>query len=147
MLTSKLGSAILFLPSKLGKWLSRTHKLYIKYLNAGGNNFINKEEILEKSRRENKNQDIYEQEIIRAGRNVGATLATVLATVFYVIQIFTGAGMNYDLYAVVFTIPAGTFIVKAIRLKRKHEILVSAFYILFILFLSFAHIYNLCTAI
>ena len=44
---------------------------------------MQKEEILEKSRRENKNQDPYEKQVITAGGNAGAIAAAILATVFF----------------------------------------------------------------
>lgn len=106
---------------------------------------MNKEEILEKSRKENKNQDIFEKEILQQGGNVGAMTAAILATAFFVIQIFVGKGMNYGLYAVIFSIPSAGFIVKAIRLKRRHEIIVAVIYIIATLMFSVAHIYNLIT--
>ena len=107
---------------------------------------MQKEEILEKSRRENKNQDPYEKQVVVAGRNAGAIAAAVLATVFFVVQILTGGGMNYGLYAVVFIIPATGFTFKAIKLRRRHEIAVAALYWVGVALFSAAHIYQLITA-
>lgn len=107
---------------------------------------MNREEILEKSRTENKNQDVYEKEVIRDAANYGACAAGILATIFFVIQIFVGGGMNYGLYAVVFAIPAAGFIYKAIRLRRRHEIVVACIYAVATLMFSAAHIYNLITS-
>ena len=104
---------------------------------------MEKDQILEKSRKENKNQDIYEKEILKEGRNIGAATAGILATVFFVIQILTGGGINYGLYAVV---PAAAFTVKAFRMKKKHEIFMAVIYIIFVLLLSASHIYNLVTS-
>jgi hypothetical protein len=106
---------------------------------------MNKEEILEKSRQENKNQDVYEKEVLRMGGNAGAVTAIALATIFFAIQVFVGEGMNYGLYAIVFSVLGTGFVVKAIKLKRKHEIAVAIAYILLTLLLSAAHIYNLIT--
>ena len=107
---------------------------------------MEKDQISEKSRKENKNQDIYEKEILKEGRNIGAATAGILATIFFVIQILTGGGINYGLYAVVFSIPAAAFTVKAFRMKKKHEIFIAAIYIIFVLLLSASHIYNLVTS-
>jgi len=104
---------------------------------------MQKEEILEKSRKENKNQDIFEKEILKESGTIGAITAAILATVFFMIQIFVGKGMNYGLYAVVFSIPAAGFVVKAIRLKRRHEIIVAVIYSIAVLLFSIAHICNL----
>ncbi|MCI2047818.1 MAG: DUF6442 family protein [Faecalibacterium sp.] len=107
---------------------------------------MEKKEILEKSRSENKNKDLYENEVIKEGGNAGAIAAGILATIFFCIQIFTGGGMNYGLYAVVFSISAAGFSVKALKLKRKHEIIVAVLYWITVFAFSAAHIYNLILA-
>ncbi len=89
---------------------------------------MDKEEILKRSRNENKNQDVYEKEVITKGGDYGAVAAAVLATVLFILQILLGQGMNYGLYAIVFVIPAVRFIYKAIKMKNKHEIFVAALY-------------------
>ena len=134
LLTIKLGSTILIMTSKLGITKKEPTKM-------------EKDEVLAKSRKENKNKDIFESEVIKEGTNTGAITAGVLATIFFTVQIFTGGGTNYGLYAVAFSIPAATFVVKAIRLKRRHEYALAAFYVIFVLLLSAAHIYNLVTAV
>lgn len=48
---------------------------------------MNREEILKKSKMENKSRDLYEMEVLKDGSNVGAAAAAILATVF-----FCGAG-------------------------------------------------------
>lgn len=104
---------------------------------------MNKEDILERSRKENKNQDVFEKEVMKEGGNIGAIVAAILATIFFVIQIALGEGMNYGLYAVVFSILATGFVVKAIRLKRVHEIVVAIIYIVAVLLFTMAHICQL----
>ena len=56
---------------------------------------MDKNEILAKSRKENKNQDVYEKEVMKDGWSFGAAVATILATVLFVIQILLGEGMNF----------------------------------------------------
>ena len=107
---------------------------------------MQKEEILEKSRKENRNQDPYEKQVITAGFNAGAIAAGVLATVFCLAQVLTGGGINYGLYAVVFVIPAMGFTVKAIKLRRRHEIALAVMYWLTVLAFSAAHLYQLITS-
>lgn len=104
---------------------------------------MKKEEILSKAKEENKNQDLFEQEILIKGGNYGANVAACLATLFFIIQIFTDGGMNYGLYAIVFAFPMTRFIYKYIKLKRKHELYVSIFYILFVTLLSVVYIISL----
>lgn len=107
---------------------------------------MTREEILEKSRVENKNQDMYENEVLKTAGNAAAIAAASLATIFFFIQIFMGGGSNYALYAIVFVILAMTFTVKAIRLRRRHEILFAIAYWVFVATFSAAHIYQLFTA-
>jgi hypothetical protein len=106
---------------------------------------MNKEKILEKSRKENKGQDVYEQEIMQEGGNLAAVVAVILATIFFVIQILVGSGQNYGLYAVVGSVLATGYIVKAVRLKRKREIFVAVVWTVLTLVCSAAHIYQLIT--
>lgn len=107
---------------------------------------MNKEEILEKSRKENKNQDIYEQEVLKQGQFVANIVIVVFATVFLIVQICTGGGINYGVYAIAFSGPMSIFWVKWIKLKRKHELIMALLYTAFVLSLSASHIYNLLTA-
>ena len=107
---------------------------------------MNKEEILEKSRKENKNQDIYEKEVIFQGNRYANIVAAVLATIFFVIQIFTGGGTNYGLYAVVFSMPMTGFWIKYKKLHRKHELFVAVCYTIGVLMFSVAHIYELVSS-
>ncbi len=107
---------------------------------------MNREEILRNSRKENKNQDIYEKEVLKEGGNYGAIVAVILATIFFVIQALAGKGMNYGLYAVVFSVPMTVFIAKYLKLKRKHELVVAMLYIIGVIMFSAAHIYHLVSA-
>ena len=104
---------------------------------------MNKEEILEKSRQENKGQDVYEQEIIQKGASYAILVATALATVFFIAQILLGGGQNYGLYAILGAVMATQFIVKAKYLKRKHEIVVAVMYSLLTVLCIVAHFMQL----
>ncbi|REK74467.1 DUF6442 family protein [Paenibacillus paeoniae] len=114
--------------------------------NILGGILINRDEILAKSRKENKDKDLFKIEVqINAG-NVGSIAATILATILFVTQSLLGGGMDFGLYAIIFSIPAAGFIVKAIRMKRKRDWVLSIIYTLATLILSVAHIYQLITA-
>lgn len=104
---------------------------------------MNKEEILEKSRKENKNQDVFEKEVIIQGNRYACLAAAILATIFFVIQIFTGGGMDYGLYAVVFSMPMAGFWMKYAKLRKKHELFVAICYTVAVVLFSALHIYEL----
>ncbi|MDE5781271.1 MAG: hypothetical protein K2I03_07300 [Lachnospiraceae bacterium] len=104
---------------------------------------MNKEEILEKSKAENKNKDIYEQEVLKQANASAVIVMMVLATIFFAAQIFVGSGMNWGLWALVFSVNVTTFWVKYIRLRRKHELVMAIAYTILVSALSGCHIYNL----
>jgi len=104
-----------------------------------------KEEILAKSRNENKDKDLFEREVqVKAG-NYGACTAVILATIFFATQIFVGGGLNYGLYAILFSVLATGYIVKSICLKRRREIVCAILHTAVTLAFSFAHLYTLIT--
>lgn len=107
---------------------------------------MTKEEILEKSRGENKDCDIFEKEVLKEAGNVGAGVAAAVSSIFVALQFILGKGFNYSLYAIVFSVLAATFIVKAVRLKRKHEIALAFLYSAAAVGFSCAHIYRLVAA-
>lgn len=107
---------------------------------------MNKEEILAKSRKENKDQDIYEKEVLKEAGNAGAICASVLCLIFFATQIFVGEGTNYGLWAIIFAIQAGGFTVKAVKLKRKHEIVIAIMYVVVTLMMAAGHMYNLISS-
>lgn len=106
---------------------------------------MNKEEILEKSRKENKNQDVYEQEVVKQGNTIVNGVMMILATVFLVIQVFTGGGLNYGLYAIVFCHSMVLSWVKWLKLRQRQQLSPALLYTVCVLLFSISHIYNLIT--
>lgn len=90
---------------------------------------MSKDEILAKSRNEHKDQDVFEKEVLKEAGNVGAITATILCIIFFIVQILVGGGTNYGFWAIAFSVFAASFTVKAIRLGRKHEIVIAVMYI------------------
>lgn len=107
---------------------------------------MNKEDILAKSREENKQRDLFEQEVLVKAGNAGAIAAAILATIFVIVQLIVGSGMSYGMYAIVFSVPAAGFIVKSIQMKRRREIVLAVIWTIGALVFSIAHIYQLIAA-
>lgn len=106
-MTSKLGNGTIGLQIKLGK----------------GAAAMDKEEILQKSRNENQNKDIYELEVISKGQRVGGLIAVSVTFVLMLIErVILDRGMNYGYFLIILAAGAGLWIYKAMKLKRKHEI-------------------------
>lgn len=104
---------------------------------------MNKDEILAKSRAENKNKDVYEQEVLTQASKSAVIVQLVLAAIFFVTQIFVGKGINWGLWALVFSANMTIFWVKYIKLRRKHELVMAIVYTIFVSVMSGYHIYNL----
>jgi len=98
---------------------------------------------LEKSRTENKNKDIYEQEILKQANTSAVIVMMVLATIFFVAQIFVDGGINWGIWALVFSANMTTFWAKYIKFRRKHEFLLAIAYTVLVATFSGYHIYNL----
>ncbi len=104
---------------------------------------MNKDEILAKSRAENKNRDVYEQEVLKQASKSAVVVQMVLAAIFFVTQIFVGGGINWGLWALVFSANMTIYWVKYIKLHRKHELVIAIVYTILVSVMSGYYIYNL----
>lgn len=104
---------------------------------------MDREEILAKSRAENQNRDMYEQEVLRQAGVWAARVMVLLATVFFAAQIFAGGGTNWGLWALVFSANMTVFWVKYRKLRQRHELLLAIAYTLAVAGFSAAYIYEL----
>lgn len=84
---------------------------------------MNKEEILQASRNENQNKDIYELEVISKGQRLGGLIGiSVTFLLMLTERVILDKGTNYGYYLIIMSAGAGLWIYKAVRLKRKHEL-------------------------
>lgn len=91
---------------------------------------MNKEEILQASRSENKNKDIFELEVISKGQRIGGLIGLIAAFALMVVErIILEDKTNYGYFLIILSAASGLFIYKAVKLKKKHEILIAAIYI------------------
>ena len=104
---------------------------------------MNKEEILAKSRAENKNKDVYEHEILKQANSCVVKVMSILAGIFFIAQMFLGGGTNWGMWALVFSASMTTFWVKYIKLRCKHELVMAIAYTVIVAVASGYHIYNL----
>lgn len=104
---------------------------------------MNREEILAKSRAENKNQDIYEQEIIKQASKIAVLVQMILATVFFVAQIFAGKGINLGLWALVFSSSMVMNWMTYRKLHRRQELMIAVADTVLVSVMSGYYIYSL----
>lgn len=102
---------------------------------------MNKEEILERSRKENKNKDVYINEINTKGGNIAAIVGLILTTIIFIGEILLGFGMNYGLYGIVFSVTGTSNLYKALKLNTNK--IFPIFTLIMAITFIVAHIYNL----
>jgi len=107
---------------------------------------MNKDEILAKSRAENKNKDVYEQEVLKQASRSAVVVQMVLATIFFVTQILVDKGINWGLWALVFSTSMTINWVKYIKLRHRQELITAIVYTVFVSVMSGYYIYNLITS-
>ncbi|MGN0626758.1 MAG: DUF6442 family protein [Oscillospiraceae bacterium] len=89
---------------------------------------MDREEILERSRRENKNQDIAEAEYLKQASRVAYTVGCLVCVLICALQwLFTNT-VNWGCWVVDFSILGTIFLVKSIKMKKRHEILITVLY-------------------
>ena len=107
---------------------------------------MNRDEILAKSRAENKNKDVYEQEVLKQASRSAVVVQMVLATIFFVTQILVDKGINWGLWALVFSTSMTINWVKYIKLRYRQELITAIVYTVFVSVMSGYYIYNLITS-
>ncbi|MBE7004872.1 MAG: hypothetical protein E7425_11480 [Ruminococcaceae bacterium] len=99
---------------------------------------MNKEEVLQASRRENQNKDVYELEVINRGQRIGGLIAISIAFALMLTErVILDIGTNYAYFLIILSAGTGLWIYKAVKLKRKHEIALAVLWALFSCFAAF----------
>lgn len=97
---------------------------------------MNKEEILAKSRKENKNQDIFELEIINKGSNIAMRIGLLICCLISLASaIFITKDNGWILaavpcWAIYFSMLGTLFVYKYYCRRKRHELIYSFIYIL-----------------
>lgn len=104
---------------------------------------MNKEEILAKSRAENKNRDVYELEVSKTANSAAVLVMLIIAGVLFAAQVLSGKGLNFGIWALVFSADMAAHWTKFIKMKRKGELLAAILYAVIVAVLSGYHIYSL----
>ena len=89
---------------------------------------MTKEEILEKSRNENKNQDIYDLEIQNKAARFAVFAASILCCISIILQVTVKKILPFELFMVLCGMESVVFITKFIKMHKRHELFVAIFY-------------------
>ncbi len=97
---------------------------------------MNKEEILSKSRTENKNQDIFELEIINKGSSIAMRVGLFMCCLISIISAVLIAENNYWIIAsmpcwtIYFSMLGSLFIYKYSKRRKTHELIFAILYLI-----------------
>lgn len=96
---------------------------------------MKKEDVLEKSRNENKGADELELSVIAAAGKLAAKIGMMVCCLIAVLQVIFTDAVSYESWMIYFSILSTMFIEKYIKLHKKHELALSILYsALFIFF-------------
>ena len=107
---------------------------------------MDKKEILEKSRAENKNQDVYEKEVMKQAESYSTRVMAFFAILFFVLQIIAGKGLNFGIFAIMFSASMTNSWVKYRKFHRELDLTAAILSTIVVLILSGFQIYNLFTS-
>jgi hypothetical protein len=93
-------------------------------------NTVDKEKILEMSRKENKNKDIAELDVEKKANNIAVIVGSIFALILILWQAVTKNGVNYGIAAIVEIMCAVSSCYKYLCLKRKKHLLLAIYFIL-----------------
>ena len=91
---------------------------------------MEKEKILEMSRKENKNKDIAELDVEKKANNIAVIVGSIFALILILWQAVTKNGVNYGIAAIVEIMCAVSSCYKYLCLKRKKHLLLAIYFIL-----------------
>ena len=122
LLTSKLGGVILL---------------------TQGDAIMNREEILEKSRRENKGTDEMELIVLNSAGKLAAQIGMLICCVVAVLQVSFTDSMSYESWMIYFSILGTLFTVKYVKLHKKHELLLAILFSALFVFFTVLFVHRL----
>lgn len=92
---------------------------------------MDKDEILEKSRQENRNRDLEELEVQKRASSIGMFVGVFLCGLVEILGAVFDSGPMMELWFVFFGVLGTVFAVKFAKLRKKHELALCIVYYLF----------------
>ena len=89
---------------------------------------MDKDEILARSREENKNRDFVEMEAEHKGNAVAFTTGILLCSLVSVLHAIFRDSVEYGVWTVMFGMMATIMLTKFVKLKKRHELALGLFY-------------------
>ena len=121
--------------------------LMTSLLGKGETSIMNKEEILQKAQKENNGSDYADLEAQKKGAYAAYFVGVLGILLVCFITYWVTNSFNYGPIAIIFMMAAVAFGVKAITLKKKHEVYVTCMYSCMTIIFIVLWILQLCKVI
>ena len=82
-------------------------------------------------------------EVLNQASKSAVVVQMVLATIFFVTEVFAGKGINYGLWAIVASANMTIYWIKYMKFHHKQVLVMAVLYTVFVSLMSGCHIYNL----
>ena len=89
---------------------------------------MDKDEILAKSRAENKDRDFVEAEVLNKANNIALGVSMLICALISILHAVFRDSPDYAVWAVQFGMLSTVMLVKFARLRRRHELLLGLLY-------------------
>lgn len=89
---------------------------------------MDREEILKKSREENKDRDLVELEVLHRANNIALSVSMLTCALVSVLHAIFQDSPDYAVWIVQFGILSTVMLVKFTKLRRRHELLLGLLY-------------------
>lgn len=90
---------------------------------------MDKEEILAKSRQENKNRDMEDLEVQSWAIGIAVKIGVMFCSLLSVLEAIFRGKPNMTCWTIFFGVLGATMVLKFVRLRRKHELAVGILYL------------------
>ena len=90
---------------------------------------MDKDEILERSRKEHKDRDFVELEVINKANGVAISIGLAVCVLLMIIHAILQVRIDTSAWMVMFSILAADFLYKYYRLRRRHELVLGLIYL------------------
>src|SRR5574344_500939 len=97
---------------------------------------MTKEEILAKSRDENQDEDLIDLEVQSIAAKVGIYVSFLLCTAISIVEFVFTKKVSVQCWLIFFGITATIFLIKFIKIHKKHELFVFICYLVVFILLS-----------
>ncbi len=92
---------------------------------------MDRDEILKRSREENKDQDLVDLEVLHRANNIALSVSMLICALISVLHAVFRDSPDYAVWIVQFGMLSTVMLVKFAKLRRRHELLLGLLYLAF----------------